>query len=74
MNPISGSTYYGYDAFSNAQSGIDANMRSATLETSNTDIAQSMVNTMNAQNGVEANAQTIQTADSMMQSALDILA
>ena len=49
-------------------------MRSATLETSNTDIAQSTVNTMNAQNGVEANAQTIQTADSMMQSALDILA
>ena len=74
MNPISGSIYYGYDAFSNAQSGIDANMRSATLETSNTDIAQSTVNTMNAQNGVEANAQTIQTADSMMQSALDILA
>ena len=74
MNPISGSTYYWYDAFSNAQSGIDANMRSATLETSNTDIAQSTVNTMNAQNGVEANAQTIQTADSMMQSALDILA
>ncbi|OCR04594.1 hypothetical protein BA184_04090 [Helicobacter pullorum] len=74
MNPISGSTYYGYDAFSNAQNGIDANMRSATLETSNTDIAQSTVNTMNAQNGVEANAQTIQTADSMMQTALDILA
>ena len=39
MNPISGSTYYGYDAFSNAQSGIDANMRSETLETSHTDIA-----------------------------------
>ena len=74
MNPISGSTYYEYDAFSNAQSGSDANMSSATLETSNTDIAQSTVNTMNAQNGVEANAQSIQTADSMMQSALDILA
>ena len=74
MNPISGSTYYGYDAFSNAQSGIAANMRSATLETSTTDIAQSTVNTLNAQHGVEANAQTIQTEDSMMQSALVILA
>ena len=74
MNPISGSTYYGYDAFSNAQSGIDANMRRATLETSNTDFTQSTVNTLKAQNGVEANAQTNQTADSMMQYVLDILA
>lgn len=74
MDPISMNSYSGYNAFSNAQSGINANIQSATLETSNTDLTQSTANTIAAQNGVEANAQTIQTADSMMQSVLDILA
>lgn len=74
MDPISMSSYSGYNAFSNAQSGINANIQSATLETSNADLAQSTANTIAAQNGVEANAQSIQTADSMYQSLLDIMA
>ncbi len=74
MDPISMNSYSGYNAFSNAQSGINSNIQSATLETSNTDLTQSTANTIAAQNGVEANAQTIQTADSMYQSLLDIMA
>ena len=74
MDPISMRSYSGYNAFSNAQSGINANIQSATLETSNADLAQSTANTIAAQNGVEANAQSIQTADSMYQSLLDIMA
>lgn len=70
---------YGYDAFAIAQSGISGNMQSAsvqqgTLETSNTNMTDAMVNQMTAQNAVEANAQSIKTADSMMQSLLDIKA
>ncbi|WP_104719506.1 flagellar basal body rod C-terminal domain-containing protein [Helicobacter pullorum] len=74
MDPISMNSYSGYNAFSNAQSGINSNIQSATLETSNTDLTQSTANTIAAQNGVEANAQSIQTADSMYQSLLDIMA
>ncbi len=73
MNSISVNIYSGYNAFSNAQSGINTNIQSATLETSNTDLTQSTANTITAQNGVEANAQSIQTADSMSQSLLDIM-
>lgn len=70
---------YGYDAFAVAQSGINGNIQSVsaqqgTLETSNTNMADTMVNQVTAQNGVEANAQSIKTADSMMQSLLDIKA
>ena len=74
MDPISMNSYSGYNAFSNAQSGITSNIQSATLETSNTDLTQITANTIAAQNGVEANAQSIQTADSMYQSLLDIMA
>lgn len=74
MDPISMNSYSGYNAFSNAQSGINANVQNATLETSNTDLTQSTANTITAQNGVEANAVSMQTADSMYQSLLDIMA
>ncbi|EES89130.1 flagellar basal body rod C-terminal domain-containing protein [Helicobacter canadensis] len=74
MDPISMNSYSGYNAFSNAQSGINANVQNATLETSNTDLTQSTANTITAQNGVEANVASMQTADSMYQSLLDITA
>lgn len=74
MDPISMNSYSGYNAFSSAQSGISANVQNATLETSNTDLTQSTANTITAQNGVEANAVSMQTADSVYQSLLDIMA
>ncbi|TLD83247.1 hypothetical protein LS70_005725 [Helicobacter sp. MIT 11-5569] len=65
---------YGYDAFSVAQSGMSANVTSGTLETSNVNLTDQMTQQISAQNSVEANAQSVKTADSMMQSLLDIKA
>ncbi|WP_299547874.1 flagellar basal body rod C-terminal domain-containing protein [uncultured Helicobacter sp.] len=62
----------GYDAFSVAQSGINANAQQATLETPNVDLTTQISEQIAGQNGVEANAQTIKTADSMLQTLLDI--
>lgn len=65
---------YGYDAFSIAQSGISTNVQQATLETSNVDLTTQIPQKIVAQNGVEANVKSIQTADSMLQTLLDIKA
>ncbi|PZT49036.1 hypothetical protein B6S12_00110 [Helicobacter valdiviensis] len=73
---ISSNYNYG-NAFNNAQNGMQTNMQnlqSGMVETSNTDLAQSSVETITAQNGVEANAKVTQSQDSMMQSLLDIMA
>ncbi|MCI5969055.1 flagellar basal body rod C-terminal domain-containing protein [Helicobacter sp.] len=64
---------YGYDVFV-GQGGMGANVQNGTLETSNTDLTEQMVEQMAEQNGTEANAQTIKTSDSMMQTLLDIKA
>lgn len=68
------SANYGYDAFSVAQAGINSNVQQATLENSNVDLTTQMTEQIVSQNGVEANAQSIKTADSMWQSLLDIKA
>lgn len=71
MDSISGFGNNGYQLYSNnGSSGIQNGM----LETSNTNVAESMVNQMVEEKSFEANAQTIQTNDEMMKSALDILA
>ncbi|CAM2945844.1 flagellar basal body rod C-terminal domain-containing protein [Helicobacter burdigaliensis] len=64
------------NAFSNAQNGINSNMQilQNSLETSQTDLAQSSVDNIVSQNGVEANAKVVQSQDSMMQSLLDLMA
>ncbi|WP_297810497.1 flagellar basal body rod C-terminal domain-containing protein [uncultured Helicobacter sp.] len=76
--------YSGFNAFDNGQSGINANVQTANeaavsisqgfLEASNVDLAQSAVGQIIVQNGMAANAQSIQTADSILQTLLDIQA
>lgn len=63
-----------YDAFVAAQNGISANVEKLAPEASDTDLTQQMVEEIVAQKGVEANAKSLQTADSMLQSLLDIKA
>ncbi|MBX7490208.1 flagellar basal body rod C-terminal domain-containing protein [Helicobacter turcicus] len=67
-------TNYGYDAFSVAQGGINSNVQKATLESSNVDLTTQMTEQIVGQNGVEANVQSVKTADSTMQTLLDIKA
>ncbi|MDE5926389.1 MAG: hypothetical protein K2N75_03735 [Helicobacter sp.] len=45
-----------------------------TLESSNVDLTREMTGQIVAQRGAEANAQSIQTEDSMLQTLLDIKA
>ncbi|MBD5165542.1 flagellar basal body rod C-terminal domain-containing protein [Helicobacter sp.] len=84
MNAISQNSgiYGGFNALNLGQSGVETNAQNAArasvvqggLEGSNVDLAQNMIGQMTAQNGVSANVQTIQTADSMLQTLLDIKA
>ena len=71
MDPISSSQ--GYNPFGSF-TDISTSTRSGTLENSSTDVSEAMVNNVVNENANKANAQVIQTADGMMQSALDILA
>lgn len=64
----------GQSGIDNAQNAAQVSVTQGSLEGSNVDLAQSIIGQMTAQNSVSANAQTIQTADSMLQTLLDIKA
>ncbi|MDD6056391.1 MAG: hypothetical protein SOW25_03455 [Helicobacter sp.] len=61
------------NAMYNAQSGISNNMQNID-NANNQDLMQSIPQQIVAQNGVDANAQSAKTQDSMYQSLLDIKA
>lgn len=84
MNAINQNSgiYGSFNALNLGQSGVETNAQNAAkanvvqggLEGSNVDLAQNIIGQMTAQNSVSANVQTIQTADSMLQTLLDIKA
>ncbi len=70
MNTI----HQNFGIYGNALSGMMAKMQEGSLEVSNVDLAQSTLEQKKMQSSIEANVQTIQTADSMLQTLLDIQA
>ena len=84
MNAISQNSgiYGSFNALNLGQSGVETNAQNAArasivqggLEGSNVDLAQNLVGQRTALIGVSANVETIQTADSMLQTLLDIKA
>ena len=57
----------------NAQSGSAGEIRGSSLEESNVDTATEFVNLMEAQNGFQASARTIKTANEMLQELADLI-